>query len=370
MSILNPLMPAHFLHWAEEADASGDEVFRLVSWRRSLTLKGKSFRDFEAQVIPLLTGQFSVDEICAKVAHVFRKEDVVASLDLLAKQGFVVAGEKRRAPMTDAALSPQMGWLSEAAPDSETAQQKLADAHVVLFGAGSQGAVCARSLVAARIGRLTIADPTDVAPTDLYFSGLFRSEDIGTNRAEALCAALSFGETLTSLKSKAARPENAATLSTLIEDATLVLCCLESGESRLTQMLNIACRTASIPWIAASLEGTELVVGPGFTQASDGPCYMCWRQREIAAATNPFARYALEAQLDQLQTDLSSRRENLSASADIVGGLLSAEVLSWLTDVCPPNLDGRFLTVEVPGLKIEKHTVLRKPGCPVCGVQT
>jgi adenylyltransferase/sulfurtransferase len=367
MSIRKPLLPECFLHWTEAPNASGDEVLRIVSWRRTLTLKGKSFQEFETEVLPLLTGAFSIDEISEKVARVFRKEDLIASLDMLASQGIVVEGDTATTQNAQPDMSTQLNWLGETAPDGREAQHKLTDAHVVIFGAGSHGAVAARSLVAAGVGRLTIVDPASVQPTDPYFSSLFQSGDIGQNRADVLAAALAERENQTALKSHATRPGDAEAIKPLIAGASLILCCLDSGEMNLALKLNIACHDLGINWIAASLEGTELVVGPGFFQSDDGPCYLCWRMREIAGAANPQTRYAFESRLDQLQSDLSGRRENLAVSADIVGGMLSAEALTWLTGTSTPNLDGRFVVVGLPGLRMEKHAVLRKPGCPVCG---
>lgn len=362
-------MPDCFLTWTEPPDANGDEVFRLSSWRRNLTLKGKSFRAFENHVLPLLNGQNSVDQICEAVSHIFRREEVVASIDLLAAQGVVVEGAHETPGKAQSKMTTQLGWLGETAPAGRAAQGNLTGAHVVLFGAGAHGAACARSLVAAGVGALTVVDPATVGPTDLYFSGQFRSGDIGQNRAAALVGALAHDDVQTKLNSHGERPADAQAILPLINDAALVLCCLDSGELNLALLLNLACKQLGKPWIAASLEGSELVIGPGFAHISGEPCYMCWRLREIAAAPNPQTRFALETHLDQAKADLSGRRENIAPSADIVGGMLAAEALTWLAGVGPPNLIGKFLLVELPGLRVEKHAVLRKPGCPACSAQ-
>lgn len=358
------MLPECFLHWTEAGGVNEEDVFRLASWRRSLTLKGTSFREFEAEVLPLLTGQLTVDEIGERVADVFDRDELVVALDMLASQGILVEGDELGG--FGPRLTAQLGWLSEVAPGRRQAQKKLVGAHVVVFGAGLHGAVVARSLVAAGIGKLTIVDPTDAAPSDLYFSGLFSFDDIGTNRAAALAAKLATLGGDTTLESHSDRFTDPRDILPVITGASLVLCCVGSGELHLAQQVNIACRSAGVSWIAASLEGTDLVVGPGFFRGDNGPCYMCWRLREISGSANPQSRLAMEMRLDGYRSDLSGRRENLAPAADIVGGMLAAETLSWLTESSAPNLDGRFLTVGLPGLRVEKHTVLRKPGCPVC----
>ncbi len=367
MPFQNPLLPDCFLTWTEPPDESGDELFRIVSWRRSLTLKGHSFREFSRLVVPLLDGKKGMDEICASVSDQFDPPDLEAAVEMLGAQGIVVENVGSEADLPDR-LHPQLAWLGEAAPEGRAAQRHLTGAFVVLFGAGGPGACAGRVLAASGVGRLLIVDPAEVGPADPYFSPLLRSTDRGRSRAEVLAASIADGSPEVKIAAHRLRPETVADVSALIDGADLVLCCLDSGELNLTLKLNRACRERGMRWLAGSMEGTELVIGPGFSGSTDGPCYMCWRMREVACATNPQARFALEKRLDKLRQDLSGRRENLAGSADIVGAMLASEAISVLSGAGAPSLDGRFLVMEIPGLRQEKHNVLRKPGCPICGL--
>jgi molybdopterin-synthase adenylyltransferase len=366
MPLRKPLLPDCFLTWTEPPDDRGDEVFRIVSWRRSLTLKGHSFREFDREVVPLLDGRHDIDTIAEEVSDLFDRPDLEAALAMLEAQGIVTDGAASDAD-PPAHLSPQLAWLGEAAPEGRQAQGRLTAATVAVFGAFGPGAAAARALAAAGLGRLIIVDPGRVGPSDPYFSPLYRAEDAGRPRAEALAESLAALAPETGIAAHPERPADAAAIGALIETADLVLCCLESGELNLALKLNRACREARKRWIAGSLEGTELVVGPGFPGTADSACYMCWRMREVAGAANPESRFALERRLDRLQADLSHRRENLAPGADIVGGMLAAEAISLLTGSAEPSLDERLLVVQLPGLRQSKHSVLRKPGCPVCG---
>jgi molybdopterin-synthase adenylyltransferase len=366
MPFQNPHLPDCFLTWTEPPDASGDEVFRIVSWRRSLTLKGHSFREFSRSVIPLLNGSNSMDMICESVSDLFDRPDLEAALDMLGAQGLVVEAVNAEGDQPQR-LHAQLAWLGEAAPEGRVAQRWLTGASVTVFGAGGPGASAARILAASGIGRLTLVDPAQVGSVDPYFSPLFRAADQGKNRAEVLAAVLGDIAPEVKITAHAKRPETQGDVAALIENADFVLCLLDSGELNLALKLNRACRAQGVRWLAGAMEGTELVIGPGFSGAADAPCYMCWRMREVACAANPEARFALERRLDKLRQDLSGRRENLAGGADIVGAMLACEVISVLSGAGEPALDGRFLVVEVPGLRQEKHTILRKPGCPVCG---
>lgn len=364
MPFRNPLLPESFLIWTEPPDEAGDEALRIVSWRRAVTLKGHSFREFVRSVAPLLDGKTDMDALCADVADTFARPDLEAALAILGAQGIVVEGDPTEAP---ARLAPQLAWLGEVAPEGRAAQQRLTGARVAIFGAGGPGAAAARILAASGVGRILIVDPAEVGPADPYFSPLYLASDLGRPRAEVLADRLVVLAPEVEIVPHACRPETPAEIAELLDGAALALCCFESGELNLALKLNRACRDIGLRWLAGSMEGTDLVIGPGFSGAPDAACYMCWRMREVACAANPEARFALEKRLDRMRADFSARRENLAGAADIVGGMLATEAISLLTRAAEPSFDGRFLTLELPGLRPEKHTVLRKPGCPVCG---
>lgn len=364
----HPLLLPCFVHWTEEAGTTDPEdVLRLMSWRRTLTLKGSAFKTFQDRVIPLLDGHHAVPDICGAVADVFEPEDVIGALNMLVTQGVVVEGADATTPEVPELMKPHMGWLAENAPEGRAAQRRLDEAHVVIFGLGGAGGPTARALVTSGIGRLTLVDPSDVRAPDCAFSGLYNADDTGKSRSSVAQTALETLPTDCQITSHSARPGTAQEIATLIDTATLVLCCLDPGELNLALLLNQACHAKQIPWITTALEGTELLIGPGFFHTPGGPCYQCWRMREMATAANLSTRYAVETELARRADDLSHQRESLSASADIAGGMLAAEAITWLSGAAPPSLDGRFITLTLPGLRMEKHQVLRRPDCPVCG---
>ena len=364
--VQKPLLPSCFLVWAEPPDETGDEVFRIVSWRRSLTMKGHSFREFARFVLPLLDGTRSFDQISTQAAHVFDRGDLDAALGMLLDQGIVIEGA---APETDAAarLAAQINYLGEVAEEGRAAQRRLSAAKVAIVSMGGAGAAVARSLGASGVGRIICADPYAVTPTDCYFTGLFVEGDIGSNRAECVAARIRQTAPEIEVSSVVERTDDPAAIHALIEGVDLAISCLESGDLNTILKLNRACRDAGVRWLAGALEGPSIIAGPGFPPSGDGPCYLCYRMREVACAGNPQSRFALERRLDQQKQDLGARRENLACSADLLGGLLGAEALNILAGVSEPALDGRILEIDLTTLRQEKHVVLRKPGCPVCG---
>jgi len=362
-SLDHPRLPRCFLSWGEPPDSVGDERLRIVSRRRSLTLKGHSFREFAHEVLPLLDGQTHIDDIGARVAHLFDPADLAAALETLSAHGIVVEG----GASTAARLEAQQGYFDEFGDSSDTTARRLRDAHVVLVGAGGAGGAVARALGVAGVGRLVCIDASEVGPVDTYFSSMFGTHDIGRSRAEVMLERVR--EVVPDIDGRAVteRPADADAFAPLVADADLVLCCLESGDLNLALKLARACRAASVRWLAGALEGPEIVAGPGFGPDGEGPCYLCYRMREVACAANPESRFALERRLDRLQRDLGARRENLVCGADLLAGLLVAETLNILGGSAPPSLDGKLLVSDLRTLGQTRHTVLKKPGCPVCG---
>jgi molybdopterin-synthase adenylyltransferase len=357
-----PLLPSHFQAWCEPPDASGDEILRIVSAQRSLTLKGHSFREFHRHVMPLLDGQRSFEEICEKTADLFDRADLENALSLLAAQNIVVEGDNRAAGPRR--LQPQLNYFHEVTDNAEEAQRRLAAARVVVFGLGGAGASVMHALAAAGVGRIAGVDHGTVSAADTYLSPAFSLADIGRLRAEALAARI--GDTAPEVAANAltAQLSTDEDVAAAIEGADLVISCLDTGMLNLAFKLNQACRAAGVRWISGELSGTEVIAGPAFY--GEGPCFMCYRMRLVACAGNPPSRFAQERHWDKMKADAGDNRERLVFGAGLLANLIGAEALNLLTGQAEPALGGRLLVFDLTTLTMQKHAVLRKPGCPVC----
>jgi bacteriocin biosynthesis cyclodehydratase domain-containing protein len=144
-----------------------------------------------------------------------------------------------------------------------------------------------------------------------------------------------------------------------------VVACLDAGQANLAFKLNRVCLADGLRWISCALSGAEVVVGPAVHPGASA-CYLCYRMRSVACAGNPETAFAYERELDRARRDDGWRRENLVFGAGIAAGLLGTEVVKELSGLAAPSLVGRLLTVRLTDLAVERHAVLRKPGCPVC----
>ena len=359
-----PLLPSHYAIWFDPPDASGDEVLRIVSEQRTLKLKGYAFREFAERVLPLLDGTRSAEEIQAATADVFRPEDLAECLALLEAQGILVDAPNGAGVEDDGRRTPQLNLFSEVAP-GEDLQARLASATVAVIGLGGAGPVGAAALAAAGVGTLRLSDHLDVAPADVYLAPALGLDAVGSGRAARVAALVEAAAPDVTVRPRAEAVEGEDDLRAVVAGCDYVACCLDPSQSNLAFKLNRVCLADGIRWISCALAGAEIVAGPA-VHPPHSACYMCYRMRAVACAGNPEDAFAHERYLDRRRADDSATRENLTFGAGIAGNLVANEIVKALAGLAEPSLVGRLLTLRLTDLEAERHTVLRKPGCPAC----
>jgi bacteriocin biosynthesis cyclodehydratase domain-containing protein len=371
--VLKPLLPSHLSVWVDPPDEAGDEVLHVVSEQRSLKLKGHSFREFRDEVLPLLDGAHTVEEIQAATVDTFRPEDLMVCLDLLTEQGVLVEGDTapagRGGPGAAAAkrLAPQANLFHELAPGANV-QERLAAATVAVVGLGGAGASVALTLAAAGVGSVVCVDPAPVAPADVYFSPYLGLANVGSGRASSTAALIAASAPQVKVDVVDRPMETEDDLRAAVVGADIVVCCLDAGQSNLIFKLNRVCLAENMRWLTCALAGAEVDIGPVMVPRRTA-CYLCYRMRVIACAGNPEEAFAYEQFLDGRKRDDSARRENLVFAAGIAAGFVGSEVVKLLTDLAPPTMFGRLTTVRLTDMAVERHSVLRKPWCPACFVR-
>ncbi|MEA2188822.1 MAG: molybdopterin-synthase adenylyltransferase [Solirubrobacteraceae bacterium] len=360
-----PLLPSHYSVWFEPPDERGDEVLHVVSERRTLRLKGYAFREFCERVVPLLDGSRSLEQIHESTGDVFEPEDLDRCLALLRDQGVVVdAAANGLAPEARERLTPQLNLFHDLAP-GEDLQRRLASAHVAILGMSGAGPSAALALAAAGVGTISCHDPLPVVPADVYYAPFLGTGSAGSGRAERVAELIRAAAPEVAVAASDAPLEEEDDVRRAIDGADFVVCCLDAAQSNLAFKLNRVCLADGRRWIACALAGAEVVVGPAM-HPGESACYLCYRMRTVAAAGNPEEAFAHERYLDQRRRDDSGARENLVFGAGVAGNLVGAEVVKELTGLGETALVGRILVVRLTDLKVSRHAVLRKPGCPAC----
>jgi sulfur-carrier protein adenylyltransferase/sulfurtransferase len=146
-------------------------------------------------------------------------------------------------------------------------QARLAQAHVLVAGAGGLGCALMPYLAAAGVGHLDVFDHDRVEVSNLHRQPLYRMDDLGAPKAQAARAALLALNPLISVTAHCERltPANVAASVAGADVA------IDAADSlALTYMLSDACRVAGKPLVSAQVLGLAGYVG---VFCGGGPSY-------------------------------------------------------------------------------------------------
>lgn len=195
-------------------------------------------------------------------------------------------------------------------------QQRLADAHVVVLGAGGLGSAVVPILVAAGVGRLTVVDDDRVDETNLHRQILHGPVDVGRLKVESAtdaAAALSPDTVVVPVP----RRFDESNADELLADADLVV---DGTDDILTlYVADAAAARAGIPlvWGSAARFGGQVGVS--------------WEARGVSYRDlfpEPPADGGLSCEVDGI----------LPSVCTVTGGLMAGEALKLLTGIGEPLL--------------------------------
>ena len=203
------------------------------------------------------------------------------------------------------------------------AQQRLADAHVVVLGAGGLGSAVVPALVAAGVGRLTVVDDDRVEATNLHRQTLHSPADVGRAKVDSAAdaaAALSPETTVVAVP----RRFDEADADELLADADLVI---DGTDDILTRYVaDDAAARAGIPLVWGSAAKFSGQVG------------VSWEARGVSYRDlfpEPPADAGLSCEVDGI----------LPTVCTVTGGMMAGEALKVLTGIGEPLL-GRVVVYD------------------------
>jgi adenylyltransferase/sulfurtransferase len=202
-------------------------------------------------------------------------------------------------------------------------QQRLADAHVVVLGAGGLGSAVVPALVAAGVGRITIVDDDRVEVTNLHRQVLHRPDDVGRTKVESAtdAAARLSPETLVT---PVPHRFDAGNADELLAGADLVI---DGTDDILTRYVaDDATARAGIPLVWGSAAKFSGQVG------------VSWEARGVSYRDlfpEPPADAGLSCEVDGI----------LPTVCTVTGGMMAGEALKLLTGIGEPLL-GRVVVYD------------------------
>lgn len=234
-------------------------------------------------------------------------------------------------------------------------QERIANATVMVVGAGAIGNELIKDLSLLGIGRILVVDMDQIENTNLTRSVLYRAKDVGHYKAEV--AAERASEMNPDVKAK-------AFVANIIDDVGLgvfrrmnaVLGGLDNREARLA--INQSCYKVNRPWIDGAIE-----VLNGFARVftpPDGACYECTMTETDWKLINKRKSCALLTHEQMAEGKIPTT----PTSSAIIAGVQVQELLKLLhSDRGLPTLAGKCYVFN--GLTHDSYVVeyQRKPDC-------
>lgn len=198
-------------------------------------------------------------------------------------------------------------------------QQRLAEARVLVVGAGALGNEIVKNLALLGVGHVEIVDMDLIERSNLARAAMFREADEGRPKAEVLAeAAAALNPDVTAI----AQVRSVTTLGLgHIAGFDLIIAGLDNREARL--WIAQAARRLGMPWVDGAIEGLR---GLARVFLEDGPCYECTLgevDRSIMAARRSCALLSRDEMI-------SGKVPTNSTSASIIAGVQVQEAVKLL----------------------------------------
>lgn len=221
------------------------------------------------------------------------------------------------------------------------AQARLADAHVLVVGAGGLGSAILPLLAAGGVGILTVVDDDTVAESNLHRQTLHTAADVGTNKAESAAARLRALSPDADIRPLTARFEPGATFDLLLDVDLLV----DASDNPATRYLAND---------AAAIRGIPLVWGSALGYA--GQVGVAWDEKGVDYRD-------LFPDEDASTGDTCDIVGVLPSVPAVIGSLMATEVFKLLTGLGEPLL-GRVAAYDALSGRTREIEYRRDPEAP------
>ncbi|MEZ4645838.1 MAG: SagB/ThcOx family dehydrogenase [Chloroflexota bacterium] len=313
-----------------------------------VVLRGKSVENLLPQLVPLLTGRFTVDEIVARVQG-FRPSAIQDALSLLFMQGLLEEGKVQDGQITRElaqSFQAQLKFYSRyidftrATHNRYEVLSKLQSSSVLAFVSGRGAMQMVAELAHLGLGKITIVPLNGrheqwerLATPHMQLDVL----DLDT-------AVLQDG-----------KPDALRALEHALDGQKLMLLAADTPSLRLTRLLNCLAVKHDLPFLRSFITSDDVEVGPTvFPRQS--PCYEC-------------AHHIGLLNLDAAETEAAAAPSNaafLSLAEQIGASHTALFALSVLTKFIPIKSGETLFRLRPDVMALEPLPVYQLVGCPAC----
>lgn len=228
-------------------------------------------------------------------------------------------------------------------------QQRIAEAHALLIGAGGLGSAAAMYLAAAGIGKLTICDHDSVDATNLQRQIVHDEAHIGVGKAISAQRRLAALNSLVEVDALAERAEGPL-LDGLVATADVVIDASDNFATR--HAINQACVTLKKPLVSGAAVAFEGQFAVFDARDDDAGCYHCifpdtGQPEELRCATNGV----------------------FAPLVGIIGSMQANEALKLAAGLAT-TMTNRLLLLDARCMSWREVRYRKDPACKICGGST
>ena len=227
-------------------------------------------------------------------------------------------------------------------------QQRIADARVLVIGAGGLGSPALLYLASAGVGTLAVADGDCVDLTNLQRQTIHRTGAIGQPKVDSARATIAEINPECMVIAVHERLDEGR-LADEVATADAVLDCSDNFATR--HAVNRACIAARKPLVSGAAVRFDGQLSVFDTRLPDAPCYHCLFPESEQADEVRCATMGVFAPL-----------------TGIIGTMQAAEALKLITGIGTP-LAGRLLLFDGLGCSWREIRIPRDPACSACAVR-
>lgn len=229
----------------------------------------------------------------------------------------------------------------------EDGQELLAQAKVLVVGAGGLGSPVLMYLAAAGIGTLGVVDHDRVALSNLQRQILYETADIGQLKAEAAADRLSELNPGITCKALTERLDE-SNVSGLVEEYDLIVDGCDNFETRF--LVNQACHSVGRTLVSGAVQrfSGQLYSFKSHLGAPH-PCYQCLYPELPPEGTIPRC----------------SEAGILGGVAGVIGSLQATEVVKEILNI-GESMSGRMLRYDALTGRVSTSLLPRDPNCVIC----
>jgi bacteriocin biosynthesis cyclodehydratase domain-containing protein len=314
----------------------------------------------ERELLAALDGSFTVSQLeerfgAGKVGETVAQMQALDLLEDAADDDRIPAPVRER-------FDRQLRYFSDvgaaAGVTASECQLRLREAEVAVLGVGGLGGRVAWELASCGVGTLRIVDFDQVEASNLNRQIQYGESDIGRLKVDAFAARLRDFNSEIEVIASPARIESEAELAEFVAGADLVIEGADWPAHQIERWCNSACFAAGIPYIAMSQFPPFARVGPLYVPGQTG-CFAC---QEIAYRRE----YPLFDEVVAQRQGASSPAATLGPACGLVGALVGAEAMHFLTGLTSAAMLGTGFSYDLRTLEVERYEVVPEPECPVC----